>query len=256
MRFFGTGSGGIDRVTIPLLDPMGSSRPVNVGATEFTLEFWIKGDKLDNPTAPCTNGLIGKDAWANGAVVIDRDVFGDGDFGEYAAAVFGGQMAFGVGRVSGGQTLCGVSDVLDGSWHHVALTRQRTTGEMKIFVDGGLDAAAIDPTASGDVSYNPAHPNPDLNDAYLVFGAEKRDTSLAFNGFIDELRVSDMLRYMATFTPQRSAFVADANTMALYHFDEASGTAIVDASNSNSSPGELLPAASGAASNRSTDTPF
>jgi len=256
LRFFGTGSGDIDRVKIPLLAPAsGIPRPVNIGATDFTIEFWIKGAALDNPTAPCAPGLLGKDAWASGAVVIDRDVLGDGDFGEYGVSLFGGQVAFGVTHVAGGQTLCGGQNVLDGSWHHVALTRQLGSGAMKIFVDGAQDAAQTDPNASGDVSYNPAHSNPDVDDQELVLGARKHDAGPAFNGFIDELRLSNVLRYTATFTPPTAEFAVDINTMALYHFDESSGTDIVDAL-SNASPGVLLPAATGAASNRSTDTPF
>jgi hypothetical protein len=256
LRFFGTGNGDIDRVKIPLLDPSTlNPRPVNIGATDFTIEFWIKGAQMDNPTVPCTTGLIGKDAWTLGAVVIDRDVIGDGDFGEYGVAVFGGQVAFGVNHVAGGQTVCGARNVLDGNWHHVALTRELASGAMTIFVDGANDAAQMDASASGDVSYNPAHPNPDVNDPYLVLGAQKHDTGLAFNGFIDELRLSNKVRYPGPFPKPTAAFVVDANTMALYHFDEPSGTDIVDAAG-NASPGVLLPAATGAASNRSTDTPF
>jgi hypothetical protein len=258
LRFFGTGAGDVDRVKIPLLNTNGTARPVNAGATDFTLEFWIKGTKLDNPTVACTTGPIGKDTWQTGAVVIDRDVQGDGDFGDYGVALFGGRVAFGVTRSSGGETVCGGRDVLDNAWHHIALTRQRTTGEMKIFVDGALDGTVVDATASQDVSYNPAHVNPQANDPFLVLGAEKRDaaTALSFKGFIDELRLSTVLRYMGTFSRPTGAFSADGNTAALYHFDEQSGTDIVDASNSNASQGVLIPAPSGAASHRTNDTPF
>ena len=264
LRFYGTGSGGIDRVQIPLLDPSGISRPVNigniaaagVGAGDFTIEFWIKGSTLDNPSAPCTPGQTGNHYWSNGAVIIDRDVRSGADFGAYGAALFGGRVAFGVSRGSGGQTLCGVQNVLDGNWHHVALTRQFNSGAMKIFVDGAVDSATMDTSAGGDVSYNPAHPNPDANDAFLVLGAEKYDVGLAFNGFLDELRISTNLRYLSTFTPPTAEFSADTATAALYHFDEPSGTAVLDSSTGGASPGFLLPAASGAASNRSTDTPF
>jgi len=258
MQFFGTGKGDIDRVKIPLLNPNGTTRPVNVGATDFTLEFWLKGAKLDNPSVPCTAGAIGKDAWTSGAVVIDRDVLGDGDFGEFGVALFGGQVAFGVNRSSGGQTVCGARDVLDGAWHHVALTRERSTGTMTIFVDGGLDRSVLDPGASQDVDYNPAHANPGANDPFLVLGAEKFDVTgaLAFHGLLDELRLSIGLRYLGTFSRPTGAFTPDGNTAALYHFDESSGTVVTDASNGNASPGVLIPAASGAASHRSTDTPF
>lgn len=258
LRFFGTGTGDIDRVKVPLLDTNGTQRPVNFGATDFTLEFWIKGTKLDNPTVPCTTGTIGKDAWANGAIVIDRDVLGDGDFGDYGVALFGGRVAFGVAHSSGGATACGARDVLDGGWHHVALTRQRASGELKIFVDGAQDVMVIDSGASGDVNYNPAHASPATNDPFLVLGAEKHDlaNSMSFTGLMDDLRLSIGLRYMGTFSRPTAAHPVDADTVALYRFDEASGTDIVDAANGNASPGVLVPAASGAASHRSTDVPF
>jgi hypothetical protein len=70
------------------------------------------------------------------------------------------------------------------------------------------------------------------------------------------LRLSNDLRYIGLFIPPSAAFAADVETMALYHFDEPSGTTIVDASNGGVSPGGLFPAATGAANNRSTDTPF
>lgn len=258
MRFFGTGTGDIDRVKIPLLNANTTERLVNVGATDFTLELWIKGNKLDNPAAPCTTGAVGKDFWANGVIVVDRDVLGDGDFGDYGIAVFAGRVAFGVTRSSGGQTVCGQRDVLDGGWHHVAVTRQRATGELKIFVDGAQDVALLDPTASQNVQYNPLHPNPATNDAFLVLGAEKHNlaNALSFDGLIDELRLSNVLRYTGTFSRPTGAFAVDGNTMALYHFDEPGGTDILDASNGNASPGVLSPAGSGAPSHRSTDVPF
>jgi hypothetical protein len=258
LRFFGTGAGDIDRVKIPLLNTNSTERLVNIGATDFTLEFWIKGRAIDNPAAPCTTGTVGKDFWANGAIVVDRDVLGDGDFGDYGIAVFGGRVAFGVTRSSGGQTVCGLRNVLDEAWHHVAVTRQRGSGELRIFVDGALDVSATAVTASGDVQYNPLHPNPATNDAFLVLGAEKHNlaNALSFDGLIDELRLSNILRYTATFSRPTGAFAVDANTMALYHFDEPGGTDILDASNGNASPGVLSPAGSGAPSHRSTDVPF
>ncbi|MCX7855856.1 MAG: hypothetical protein N2556_07785, partial [Anaerolineae bacterium] len=42
LRFYGTGSGDIDRVKIPIRSAHGASLPVNVGATDFTIEFWVR----------------------------------------------------------------------------------------------------------------------------------------------------------------------------------------------------------------------
>jgi hypothetical protein len=65
-------------------------------------------------------------------------------------------------------------------------------------------------------------------------------TQLTINGYdygyelnsgmlIDEVRVSNTLRYTTAFVPVRR-FTTDASTVALYHFDEGSGTLLADAS--------------------------
>lgn len=257
MQFFGTGVNDIDRVKVALLNANSTPRPVNIGATDFTIEFWIKGTVANNPTPSCAAGRLANGAWLDGAVVLDRDVLGDGDFGEFGISLFGGQIAFGVSRGAAGATACSGTNVLDNTWHHVAVTRQLQTGQMKIFIDGGQDVLVTDAGASLDVSYNPAHALPDANDPFLVLGAQKRDalTSRAFRGLIDELRLSTMLRYTGTGPRPTGAFTLDGNTAALYHFDEPSGTDVLD-DNGNSSPGVLIPSANGAAAHRSTDVPF
>lgn len=258
IRFFGTGSNDVDRVKIPLVDAAGASRPVNVGATDFTIEFWIKGFAADNPTAPCTPGQLPKDAWINGAIVIDRDVFGSGDFGDFGVSLFDGHIAVGVGRGDSGATLCGAHKVLDGYWHHVAITRRWSDGELRLFVDGVLDRQIPANTGtSGNVSYNVTRatnfPN---SDPFLVLGGEKHSLGgyRSFNGWLDELRISRTVRYTGNFLPPRFRFQPDGNTVALYHFDEGTGTTIGDAA--GASAGLLKPSAAGAAAHWSADTPF
>lgn len=51
-------------------------------------------------------------------------------------------------------------------------------------------------------------------------------------GFINELRVSQVVRYTTDFVPQER-FAPDAYTLGLYHCDEAGGTQLVDASGNN-----------------------
>ncbi len=228
LRFFGTGANDVDRVKIAL-EAGGVSRPVNIGATDFTIEFWIKGNVADNNTPVCTVGALAQDAWINGNIVIDRDVFGDGDFGDYGIALLGGRVAFGVNRSSGGATLCG-GQVLDGMWHHVAVIRERATGEMRIFVDGAPTTLS-NVAASLDVSYRAGRTTAFANDPFLVFGAEKRDAGAqfpSFNGLLDDVRLSSFLRYTNAFARPNAPLVADGNTVALYSFNEGSGTTIID----------------------------
>ena len=50
-----------------------------------------------------------------------------------------------------------------------------------------------------------------------------------FHGIIDEVRISNIARYTADFTPQKR-FEPDEHTMALYHFDEGEGDVLHDSS--------------------------
>ena len=54
-----------------------------------------------------------------------------------------------------------------------------------------------------------------------------------FPGLLDEVRISNIVRYTATFTPQTIPFTPDANTVALYHLDEGTGQTLTDASGNN-----------------------
>ena len=255
LQFFGTGLADIDRVKIPL----SATTLANVGATDFTLEFWIKGNLADNTAAGCSTANAG---WISGNIVLDRDVFGDGDFGDFGVALFNGRVAWGVSRGSGGATVCGTLPVLNGQWNHVAVTRQRATGEMKIFVNGALDIAQLPASTltSLDVSYNVARTTTRPNsDPFLVIGAEKHDAGAgfpSFRGLIDEVRISNVLRYTGTTVRPIAPFVPDGNTMALYHFDEGSGFVITDSASGATSPGQLRVGGANNGPRYVTDTPF
>jgi hypothetical protein len=235
LRLNGGGQNDDGRVKIALDDP-GTDEPgppIDVGATDFTIEWWLRGSLADNrkPFVPCGEGI----AWIHGNIVLDRDRYGQDR--KYGISLLGGRVAFGVsGAGSGDRTICGERNVLDGEWHHVAVTRARRSGELTLFVDGRIDARAAGPR--GDISYpDDAVPADHCrgpcfgSDPYLVLGAEKHDVGSEYRGasvLLDELRFSDVLRYTETFEPPRAGFVADPETVALYHFDEGSGAVAAD----------------------------
>lgn len=188
VRFYGTGTGQMDRIRIPL-----ASSPLCNVASNFTMAFWMRADAGDN-AGVVASGQNG-DGWITGNVIIDRDVYGPGDYGDYGVAMgrsAGRQvLAFGLHNGDWGETIVGTNPVADGLWHPVAITRQASDGLMRIFVDGTLDAEGTGPT--GNVSYrvgrSTAWPN---SDPYLVVGAEKHDAGReypSFNGSVDELRL-------------------------------------------------------------------
>lgn len=245
LRFSGTGAGDVDRVKIRIDDPTSSlpGPPADVGATDFTLELWIKGSAADNPAPAVQCGA--NDAWINGNIIVDRDRYNqDRNFG---VSVAGGRIVFGVeGQGGGNRTICGVSNVLDGQWHHVAVQRRRSDGWMWLFVDGVLEAQADGP--NGDISY-PDNGVPGnfcngpcvSSDPFLVIGAEKHDAGPeypSFSGFVDELRLSTTLRYSGNFNRPAAPFTPDAATVALYHFDEGDGDFVGDSSGAFGGPSD------------------
>jgi hypothetical protein len=247
LRLNGGGQDDDGRVKIVLDDP-GTDEPgppIDVGATDFTIEFWLRGTLADNPKPfiDCGAGI----AWIHGNIVLDRDRYAQDR--KYGVALLGGRVAFGVsGDGSGDWTLCGERNVLDDRWHHVALTRARRSGELTLFVDGRIDARAAGPR--GDISYpDDALPGDHCggpcfgSDPYLVLGAEKHDVGIEYRGasvLLDELRFSSVLRYAEEFEPPRAGFVADSSAVALYHFDAGAGSVVPDSAAMGTSHGILI----------------
>jgi hypothetical protein len=268
LRFFGNGVNDVDRVKIRLDDPSNylPGPPADVGATNFTLEFWMRAFAAENTSAPVSGGA--NIDWIYGNILVDRDRYNqDRKFG---VSIAGGQVVFGVsGDGTGDYTLVGNTLVTDGSWHHVALQRRRSDGLLQIFVDGQLDAQSTGAQGpDGDVSYPDDGVPGDFcsgpctnSDPFLVLGAEKHDAGPAFpsySGWLDELRISTTLRYAGTFNPSQAPFAPDAATVALYHFDEGRGRAVHDTSGASGGPsdGVLNRGGSPAGPRWSSSTPF
>ncbi|MCS6841400.1 MAG: LamG domain-containing protein, partial [Roseiflexus sp.] len=239
----------IDRVKVRI-DP---HAPADVGG-DFTIEFWIKTTATGGSCSPGGSGS----GWITGRTIIDRDVYGNGDYGDYGISLAAGRICFGVERGSLGVTIYSDTNVANGQWRHIAVTRSASTGQMRIFVDGQPDAQGTGPT--GDISYrdgrSTAYPN---SDPYLVFGAEKHDAGSAYPsyiGLLDDIRISNGVRYTGAFPRPTAPHAADGQTVALYRFDEGSGTTIIDSAPGGSSPGVRRFGGSPAGPVYVTDTPF
>jgi hypothetical protein len=235
LRFYGNGVNDIDRVKISI-DP---HVPADVGASDWTLEFWMKANASENTSVNCTAGS--GSSWIYGNAIFDRDIFGTGAIGDYGISLFAGGLAFGASSPNGDRGICGSARVADGQWHHVAVTRSYSNGRVSLYVDGQLDAEGSGANGpSGDMSYPNGQTSSYPNDPYLVIGAEKHDVGVgtypSFSGWIDDVRISNVIRYAAGFSRPTQAFATDANTVALYHFDEGSGDVINDGSGALGGP--------------------
>jgi len=94
----------------------------------------------------------------------------------------------------------------DGGWHHVALTWD--TFDMELFVDGAL-------LTSGAVA------RPGGADSNLTIGCWPGIGSM--EGLIDEVRLTDGIRYTDSFTPE-APLDSSGVLLDLWHFDDGIGT--------------------------------
>ena len=231
LRLYGNVQSDLGRVKIPLDAP---ARPVDIGASDFTVEFWLRARPGDNGRTGSFCG--GAMDWIPGNILLDRDRAGLGR--KYGLSLLSGRVVFGYSTTvdTEGRSICSTSRVDDDQWHHVAITRTQG-GALQLFVDGVRQATATGP--AGDISYPDGVAGQAENDPFLVIGAEKHNIPgyPGFVGLLDELRLSTTIRYTGTFTRPTRRFTVDAQTAALYHFDEGTGTTLGDAL--GQSPGVL-----------------
>jgi hypothetical protein len=121
-------------------------------------------------------------------------------------------------------------------WHHAVAELDNEPGSGAdagaVFLDGHLVGVAQ------NLSFNPGIGN---SSSPLYIGAYAGVNP--FHGWIDEVRLSDVVRYWSDFTVPTPPFTTDANTRALWHFDETPGsTTFLD----QSPNGNVLTAANGA----------
>jgi hypothetical protein len=105
--------------------------PVSI-LNDFTIALWLK-----------TTAVGGAGQWWAGKGIVDGEVGGTAD--DFGTALVNNNFAFGMGNPD--TTIVSTSSVNDGSWHHVAATRNAANGQMKVYVDGALQMTGVGPTA-------------------------------------------------------------------------------------------------------------
>jgi hypothetical protein len=131
----------------------------------FTIAFWVR---------TTTTGGTGTQWWV-GKGLVDGEVANVvNDFG---VSLVGSHVAFGVGNPD--TTIQSTSNVNDGAWHHVAVTRNAATGAMVLYVDGAQQATATGPTGTRSAPAN------------LRVGSLQTNLDF-FAGQIDEVRLYDV----------------------------------------------------------------
>lgn len=156
-------------------------------AYPLTIEFWVKATgNQGTRVAVGNNGITGSASWVGTkGTTAHCELFGT-NFSSNAS-------------------------ITDGVWHHIAYTYDGTI--IKQWVDGTLDGTA-----------NTTSTTTPWGTGTLGFGQYGTDTTFNWYGGLDEVRISNTVRYTTTFTRPASAFIWDANTTGLFHFN-GNGTA-------------------------------
>ncbi|MBL7813826.1 MAG: T9SS type A sorting domain-containing protein [Saprospiraceae bacterium] len=138
-------------------------------STDFTIEFWIKTSTAGNAGTQWYDGRGLCDSYS--ATIND-------DFG---ISILGNKVAFGVGNYNGADvTIQSTTNVTTGNWVHIAATRDQTTGQIKLYINGTLEA-------TGTSSTNAISANPGI--ALGSVASIPNGTASRFTGHMDELRM-------------------------------------------------------------------
>ncbi|QJE96547.1 LamG-like jellyroll fold domain-containing protein [Luteolibacter luteus] len=144
----------------------------NVVTGDFTISFWMRTTQEFQVT----------NAPPSGRAIVTADAPGpSNDF------MIAGTQANGINRISfqtghaGGATpnsiIHGTSAVNTGQWVHVAVTRVQASGEMKLYVNGVLEASGIGSTSTLNANQ------------VLAFGGNPAGAATSYQGDLDQFRI-------------------------------------------------------------------
>jgi len=167
----------------------------NSNAT-WTFECWFRLDSIQNDQY----------IWHNKGVIW---ITGPSRATQPNEVIIGTAATEGSGSLSFYATFTSVTWAT-GTWYHLAVTHD--SGTTEVYVDG---------VSKGTASTNSWMFTGDTN---AVIGKHKTASNLDWDGYIDEVRVSDSVRYTAGFTPSTAPFVNDDNTKLLLHMDGTDGS--------------------------------
>jgi hypothetical protein len=135
----------------------------------FTVAMWVKTTD--------TAGTAGAQWWS-GKGLVDGEVGGGG--ADWGTAIVNGKFVLGVGSAGGDTTIASSMNINDGTWHHVAATRNNASGAMAVYVDGVLRGSGTGPTGSRTFPPN------------LRIGSLQTGNNF-LNGTLDDVRLYDRI---------------------------------------------------------------
>ncbi len=136
---------------------------------DFTVAMWVKTTD--------TAGTAGAQWW-NGKGLVDGEVGGGG--ADWGTAIVNGKFVIGIGSTGGDSTFASSVNINNGAWHHVAATRNNTSGAVAVYVDGILRGSGTG--ATGSRTFPPS----------LRIGSLQTGNNF-LNGTLDDVRLYDRI---------------------------------------------------------------
>jgi hypothetical protein len=186
-----------------------------VSAPNFALDFNGNDDFVSVPSIPAT-GPLTVEFWvnpdqnnANQIILAQTD-----DNSGFSVELNNGFLTVWLVTNQGWrQVTFNAQSLQAGTWYHVGFTYN--SGSARAFLNGSVSNA----TNVGTLTQGGSD---------LILGGFPGYTF--FNGRIDEVRVSNTIRYSGSYTVPATPFTADANTLLLWSLDSGSGQTAVDES--------------------------
>ena len=185
---------------------------LKLGSTSdsWTIEFWVRITSQ-----------------SGSYIIMDHraSTQADGGFSFFTDVSSGG---VGFDRSNGSAWTAGLQDsanTLD-QWYHYAVVQVGDTS-LKMYRDG----TEVDTTATLMDDDSGTYVNWFIGGGYNNGGSHS--DNYYFDGYLDEIRVSDVARYTGAFTPSTTEFTTDANTLLLIHSNWDGGLGADSSGNEN-----------------------
>ena len=173
---------------------------VNPG--DFTMTFWVKTTQIGS-TGP---------HWFDGNGIVDGHITAQGTFG---TALVGDKLGFGFSHGVGSTTVLSNTAINTGDWVHVAVSRSTMNSDLKIYINGVLDASLF-----SDYAYIPLSNNSMRAGGLL-------DGSSFLDGAIDDIRIyTRVLSNPELVAMKQGQFVNGSMLNNYYALDENFGEAV------------------------------
>jgi hypothetical protein len=171
---------------------------------DWTIEFWI--NRSGSP--------------ANDMVLVDMRTSAASDVAPVIYLAYSGGNYTLTYSVGGVDHITSVSSVPTGTWYHISLSRVSVVTRLFVGLAGG---------SSSQLGSNYTDGNMYAQGPVKV--GSRYDGTLAFNGYIDDLRISRVGRYATTYTVPTAELVNDEDTILVLHFNGSNGSTEIDDDN-------------------------